>query len=784
MAYSETALKVYNKLYFRNGDNDDPHNVHARVAKFAALGDEEVEKRLLRWMDEGFMRPNTPTLMNAGYLPEPQTSACFVGDLRDDLRSILQFDMEAGLIYNKGSGIGANYGNLREINAPLSRGGESSGPFAFLRKHAMTGWAIKSGGAARRAAAMGMMYDDHPDILKWIEFKATNKDRIVINGEEVPLFDGVNLSVAASDAFMQAALAGQSWELRGVVNRQVKQIVDAKKMLRLIVENACKCGDPGIWFIDRANRDNTLPSLGRIDATNPCNEQALHPRMACALASINLAKFVTFDGDFAWGLFRSVIADVTTMQDNLIDISGYPTPDYKDMAVMTRPVGIGLMGLADALVLMGMPYDSNEGIEFAGYAAKYLTREVIKTSACLAKEKGVFPAYHENRDAVLNVASRFFEAFPFDSEWDNDLGFVEQWGLRNSQWTTIAPTGSIAISADCSQGMEPLFAISYGKRISDSNEVWQFVNPVFERLYKDKPWYAKALQEIAANHGSCENCPSIPDHVKNVFVVAHDIDWQDRIKMQAALQRGISNGISSTINLPAGATPEQVEEIYIEAWRAGLKGVTVYVDGCKSNQPVVFGGEQKPQEEEVVPVVEKAPELKRGEIVERPKILDGSTGSYRVGCGKLYITHSYLGDVPMEVFANPSSNGGGCHANIQALGIIISTAIRAGVDENIIREKLNRISCPACKGKNVDAKSCPAAIALAMKELGPPESCWDDLMDWDAIDDEPEVAKPDLKESKHTEPTSSQVVCPDCGMALTPAEGCWTCISCGFSRCS
>lgn len=1131
MAYSETALKVYKKLYFRPGDEDDPHKVHARVAKFAACGDVELEERLTRWMDEGYMRPNTPSLMNAGYLSEPQTAACYIGDLCDDLKSILNFDMEAALIYNKGSGIGGNYGNLREIGAPLSRSGESSGPFAFLRKLAMTGWAIKSGGSSRRAAHLGMMYDHHPNIVEWIEWKSKNKDRIVVDGEEVPLFDGVNLSVAASDAFMLAAGSNKDWELKGVVDGKIKKTVKADYLLDLMAKNACECGDPGIWFIDRANKDNTIPLSGRYESTNPCligstllfdgdrlsrvsapknifkswstglkkvvrvslsdgasiictpdhllqtydgdwveagaslkkkivrcngglrfytgpveiNQNAVlfgflfgdgyfsgrgkglsvkldetkEPRVAdmlksfgfhmqdsgafytslseicpsilcqsesemirqicqdkslpewlmtseasyvasflrglfaangcvigshrvalkttsrnlveqiqillslfgikayfttnrpseikwsngdyiskesfdlniadvtslirfstyigfleklksdrlsaiisirkssnckmptvvsvedagekevfdfsmmdgipfnnangiivhncgeisglarqaCSLASINLAKCVTKPHYsehpvFDWSEFDEVVFDTTTMLDNMLDISGYPTEKYKEMAVKSRPIGVGIMGLADALILLGIPYDSMEAYEFAAKVAKRLTANVIAQSAVLAEQKGPFDYFGENEGAVLKVASNFWN--------ENTAQFVKTrgHGLRNSQWTTIAPTGSISISADCSQGMEPLFAICYGKRISDSDEVWQFVNPVFERLYSKEPWYAKALNEIAENHGSCQGCPSVPKGVQYVFRVAHDIRWRDRIKMQAALQTGISNSISSTINLPAGTSPEEVKQIYIEAWRAGLKGITVYVDGCKSNQPVVFGGEKKeevkPVEKERLKPLDIAP-LKRGEIVERPKVLDGSTFCYRTGCGKTYISVNHLAGEIMEAFANPSA-GGGCQALIRGLSTIVSMAIRGGLDPALISNKLNKIICPSCRGKEVDVKSCPAAIAKAIQEFSKEHDDWEDD---DPVEDFMEGIEEPIQEEQyeaahnmdgyeidpsllavhdacsdgiHCVPAKNP--CPDCGAELMPAEGCFTCRVCGFSRCS
>lgn len=454
MKLSDNAIAVFKKLYYNPKENS-PEQVFRRVAKFVASAEETEEARKMfedvffKIMNSDIMRPNSPVMMNAGNIKKPVTSACFVGDMEDDLLSILDFDREAAIIYSHGSGIGINYGILRETNAPLSTSGRSSGPFAFMRKLAATAEAVKSGGRARRAAHLAMMFDDHPDVLEFIKIK----------GEPDNGLESMNLSVAASDKFMRSIKFDQYWQLNGVVDKKMKTAIKARDMFHMIAENAHKRGDPGIWFIDRANVDNTLPGMGRITSTNPCGEQSLLPRACCCLASINVAKFVK-DGEFNWSALDEAVVTTTRFLDNLINVSGFPTDEYAKMARRIRPIGIGMMGLADALVLLGLPYDSRSATIFSAELARQMTRSAIMESAQLAREKGAFEHYRENEHDVLSVAQKF--VVEDDIVW----GVIEEYGLRNSSWATVAPTGSISISADCSQGMEPFFAICYDKHLS------------------------------------------------------------------------------------------------------------------------------------------------------------------------------------------------------------------------------------------------------------------------------------------------------------------------------
>ena len=757
---SNNAIAVYKKLYLASVLNEtDPSEAHRRVARFAAsaepdkISSQEIEKVFFQMMEKNQFRANTPTMLNAGLHPKPQTSACFVGDLQDDMYSILDFDRDAAIIYKSGSGIGGNYGMLRETNANLSTGGRSSGPFAFLRKSAMTAHAVKSGGSSRRAAHMSMMTDTHPDLLKFITIKADSDEFVILpNGQKTPLFSAMNLSVAASDALMRAIKTNGKWDLIGVVDGQVKDTLPAKWLFEQIYEAAWKNGDPGIWFIDRANADNTVPSLGRIITSNPCGEQNLLPRQACSLGSINAAAFV-LDGVFNWPDFQVAVKAATRFLDNCIDLSGYPTPEYERMALETRPIGLGIMGFADALILMGLKYDSNEARIFAESLAKVLTSASIAESAILARQKGAFPLFDENRTAVLDVVSKFIHE-------DEVLEQIGKFGVRNSHWTTIAPTGTTSLSCDCSQGMEPLFAICYDKTLSDSREVWTFVNPIFEQKFSKYPWYPETIKKIAENHGSIAGL-DLPEEA-GVFVTAHDIHWKDRIDMQAALQKGISNAISSTINLPNSAAPSDIAQIYMYAWEKGLKGITVYRDGCKDDQPVSFGSKSKPTEPE------------RSKPVDRPKIRSGFTHEVKTGHGKVYLTVNCDDQGrPMEIFTNGGKNGSVNAANLEAMARLVSIALQEGVEPERLARTIENINDGTIAWdklietdeKTVPIISVPDAIGKVLRQFYcSTGSC------------------PETSPEPVPEPVNPTRRCETCNSPTYMHDGCEFCPNCG-SKC-
>jgi ribonucleoside-diphosphate reductase alpha chain len=535
MNYSENATNLFKKLYFKRDKDDNivedhPNQVFDRVAKGVS---EPLNKSklwysiFLSMMSEGYFRPCTPCMMNVGVHEDPQTAACFVGNLQDSLLSIFDFDKESGIIFSKGSGIGGNFGMLREEGALLSTGGRSSGPFAFLKKWAATADAVKSGGTSRRAAEMGMFIDTHPDLLKFITIK---------NGEDQQILKSMNLSIAATNDFMNAVINDKDWNLIGVKDGKIKSTHKAKDIYNRITQNAFDTGDPGLWFIDHANDTNGLiKQHGRMLSTNPCGEISGTAYFACALASINLVKFVRRDCSFDWEKFKEIVRQGITFLDAMISISGYPTENYKNKAQNVRPLGLGIMGLADMLCKMGLSYDSTPAYELCEKITRMLTNTAILTSIELGKVYGSFPDFEENKEKMVELCKRY----------DVNPELVTH--LRNCNWTTIAPTGSTSISCDCSPGMEPLFGITYTKNVVDSDEKWIFVNPIFEELYSKELWYEEAIEKIELNHGSCQEVTCVPKKVQKIWKTAHDIHWKERIEMQSHLQTGISNSISSCL---------------------------------------------------------------------------------------------------------------------------------------------------------------------------------------------------------------------------------------------
>jgi ribonucleoside-diphosphate reductase alpha chain len=746
MPYSENAINVFKKLYFRY-DETKPAEVFLRVANYVADGDEELAKQFLDMMNENIFRPNTPALMNCGVMKNPQTSACFVSGMDDSLVSILDMDREAALIFASGSGIGVNFSVLREKDAVLTSGGASSGPFAFIKKLAATADAVKSGGVSRRAAILIMFFDNHPDLMEFITLKDTTDQKTLRS---------MNLSIAISNDFMKAVQNDSDWELRGVVDNKVKSMHKARDIFNLIANNAFKSGDPGVWFIDTVNKDNSLiEEYGKMISTNPCGEISGLNYYACSLASINLTKFAKVSSkmnidSFDWEKFKIIVRLGVIFLDKMISVSGYPSPNYDEMAKAARPIGLGIMGLADLLCMLNIPYNSFAAYELSEKITRFMTKVAIETSIELAQEYGPCEAFENNQEGIRKLCSNF------------DVDLKEGQKVRNSNWTTIAPTGSISISADCSPGMEPLFGITYTKNIADSNEKWVFVNPLFENFYGKESWYAKAIKEIAENHGSCQGISCVPLDVQKVWKVAHDIKWQDRIEMQSHLQKGISNSISSTANLPSTATVEDIKDIYMMAWQKGLKGVTIYRDGSLEGQPVEFKQEKKEEKIDL--------------IRNRPKIRNGTTYTMETGHGSIHITiNKDLDGNVFELFAAGGKGGNVNAASLEAVGRLSSLALQKGAEITEVSKQLLGIS---------DGR-------VTWDKLHPDDDrTFSVLSIWDAIGQvlnrfyalkpqaKIDAGKPTVKPKQ-----LEQLRCPDCGADAFMKEGCVFCPNCG-SKCS
>jgi len=711
-----------------------------RVAKNVASADAKYEgqEEVARIEEEFFgvmaaleFLPNSPTLMNAG-ADLQQLSACFVLPVEDSMESIFEAVKNTALIHKSGGGTGFSFSRLRPRNdVVLSTRGISSGPVSFMTVFDAATDAIKQGGT-RRGANMGLLRVDHPDILDFITAK--NKENCLNN---------FNLSVGVTEKFMEAVEKDEEYDLLNPRTNDSIGNLKARKVFKLIVLMAWKNGEPGIVFLDRLNRDNPTPHLGRIESTNPCGEQPLLPYESCNLGSINLSCMVkTANGqaEVDFERLRNVIPIAVRFLDNVIDVNKYPIPEIEKMSRNTRKIGLGVMGFADMLLKLGIPYDSQDAIEVAERVMSFIQSESKKVSIELAKRKGVFPSF---KGSVCDSpgAPR----------------------VRNATTTTIAPTGTLSILADCSSGIEPLFAISYVKTVMDNTELPE-VNKVFGKVAKERGFYTEELAKAVAAKGSLKDIEGIPEDVKRVFVTAHDIAPEWHVRMQAAFQKHTDNAVSKTINFGRDAIVEDVENAYMLAYRLQCKGVTIYRDGSRERQVLTIGKEgRKPRG--------------RHTPRSRPLVTRGSTEKVGTGCGNLYVTVNEDEQGPFEVFARLGKTGGCAASQTEAISRLVSLALRSGIDIRSTLKQLKGIRCPQPLWDNgSQVLSCPDAIGKAIERFlerssRPRPGCVPPLDEHDSPAGTTEVAA--------TQP----LTCPDCGGNVEPEGGCVVCHFCGFSRC-
>lgn len=591
---TRNALKVLEKRYLKRDKNgnciETPQDMFRRVADTIASGDLEFGKtskdvqnlsdRFYNAITHRYFMPNSPTLMNAGR-DLGQLAACFVLPIDDSLESIFETIKNTALIHQSGGGTGFSFSRLRPKNSVVrSTMGVSSGPVSFMEVFNAATEAVKQGGT-RRGANMGILRVDHPDIIEFINCKSDNNK-----------LNNFNISVAITDKFMEAYLNGKDYDLINPQNNEIVGRMDAGAVFDLIIDSAWKNGEPGIVFIDKMNKDNPTPQIGKIESTNPCGEVPLLPYEACNLGSINLGLMVKEqDGEFVvnWDLLENTVRTAMRFLDNVIVVNNYPLPQISEMVQNNRKIGLGVMGWADMLMQMGIAYNSEEGTSLATDVMSFIDYVSKTESVELAKERGRFnnfegsiyekPHYFEDKFGSKNCAK------VTQKMWADLDSKVQKYGLRNATTTCIAPTGTISMIAGASGGIEPLFGLVFSRLIMDGTELLE-VNPVFEKYMKTHGLYTEDLMNKIAKYGSVAHIEELPDEVKRIFVTAHDISPYWHVKMQAAFQQFTDNAVSKTVNFIESATREDIKKTYILAYKNNLKGITVYRNNSRQFQPM------------------------------------------------------------------------------------------------------------------------------------------------------------------------------------------------------
>ena len=755
---TQNALTVLKKRYLKRDAQgnviEPPDDLFRRVAKNVAQADLPYEsKSSLSRTEEAFYNlmasldflPNSPTLMNAGRELQ-QLSACFVLPVGDSMDEIFDAVKQMALIQKSGGGTGFSFSRIRPKNDVVgSTKGISSGPVSFMRVFDAATETVKQGGT-RRGANMGILRIDHPDVLDFIECK---------EGEQH--FNNFNISMAVTDEFMQAVMKGGDYPLRNPRTNEVVKRLNAREVFDKIVYHAWTNGDPGIVFLDRINQDNPTPQVGSIESTNPCGEQPLLPYESCNLGSINLANMVK-GGAVDWERLARVAERAVHFLDNVIDMNRYTLLQIESMTKANRKIGLGVMGFADLLIQLGIPYDHPEALIIGEKVMALIQTHGRDASRALALKRGSFPN---------------FEGSVLKDRWD---------AMRNATVTTIAPTGTISIIAGASSGIEPIFALAFVRHVLDGKELLE-VNPLFEKMAREKGFYSEELMKKIAQRGHLQNLEEVPKEIRNLFVTAHEIAPEDHIRMQAAFQKHTDNAVSKTVNFPHEASVEDVAKVYQLAYELGCKGVTIYRDRSREKQVLYKGvsspGQERAKEEEAALPVDRRPKA-------RQDVIHGSTRKVRTGCGSLYVTVNEDGEGNLFEIFNQIGKAGGCAASqSEAIGRLASLALRSGIEAEDVIRQLKGISCHTPvwhrEGKIL---SCADAIGKAIdwhlqgkKDLLPVTYAERGV---------PPAETNVMTKASPSRSDSGSVflrgACPECGGPLFFEEGCAKCV-CGYSDC-
>lgn len=761
--WTNQALLILKERYLRKSPRgrilETPEGMLWRVAQEIAGVDREygrsgaeVNKEardFYRLMVERWFLPNSPTLMNAGLKNNLQYSACFVLPVEDSIKGIFEAVKRAAIIHQSGGGTGFSFSRLRPAKSLVRKsGGVASGPVSFMKIFDAATEQVKQGGR-RRGANMGILRVDHPDIKDFINCKLQGG------------ITNFNISVGATDEFMDAVIKKRQYWLRaqpgwpktdGKPYRGGEKIsqISAAEVFDQIVDAAWRTGDPGMIWLDRINNSpaNPVPEMGPIEATNPCGEQPLYPNEACNLGSINLGLMTKKVGrglGVDWERLEMVVRKAVHFLDNVIDVSPFPLPEIKEAVAANRRIGLGVMGWSDLLFQLRIPYDSRRAIGLAKKVMRFINRVAWDQSEKLAEWKGPFPNFKK---------SIYKEGRP----------------KRNATTTTIAPTGSISIIANCSSGIEPVFALAYTHRAND--RVLHFVNPYFKQALSRLKDREKILAWVK-ERGNLAQAKQVSENLKAVFKTAHEIDYQWHIKMQAAFQKYTDNAVSKTINLPNSASKEDVKKAYLLAYKLGCKGITVFRDGCRQEQVLTAGVKETKKEEK----------QEEWLVKPRPTVVKGTTYRVNTPVGTAFVTinHNGHGDQPLEVFINVGKAGSDVAADAEAIGRLISLCLRIsspGISPKrvaeLIIDQLEGIGGGSSVGFGKDrVRSLADGIAKVIKKHIE-ENGGQQNQEVKVVGEQPVLPQRGRQRD----------ICPSCGNAtLVFEEGCAKCAVCGFSKC-
>jgi ribonucleoside-diphosphate reductase alpha chain len=722
---TDNAKTILEKRYYAENDKK-PTEVFRRVAHNIALAEEKdnqliIEEQFFSVMSNLEFMPSSPCLMNAGAKHNlNQLSSCFILPLEDSMNGIYDALKWQALITKACGGTGFSFGKLRP-NGSLVKGiPVASGPVSFMKVFDTSTGAVKQG--RRRGANMGVLPVNHPDILEFIDCKNDNIS-----------FANFNISVAVTRKFMKAVKNNTDYDLINPQDNKVVGKLNAQMVWNRIFENAWKTGDPGIVYIDRCNDDNPVPHMGEILSGNPCNEYVFIPWGSCNLGSINLALCVK-NNKFDFDKIKRLVTIGIRFIDNMITMNELPLPQLKDMAMRTRPVGLGIMGWHEALIQLGIPYDSKKALDLADLMSGVIKEYSIEASKELAKERGVFP------------------------EWKDSIWGKRNIEVRNSTLVSLAPNGTISIICDTTGGIEPLFSVAFTRNVESMNDLkLNFVNKYFKQIASEKGFYSEELVNEIIKRGTIQGINEIPIDIQALFKTAQEISPENHVRMQAAWQKNVDLSISKTVNMPNDATVEDIKKVYELAYELGCKGVTIYRDGSKTNQPLISGSTSMSKNNQI--------KTKYIKPKKRPKRIPATVESYQVGCGKIYITVGGDKTGLVETFSNIGGNGV-CLGYSEGLSRMISLALRSGIDPEDIIDQLHTVKCPNCKGKKSEVKSCPDAFSKAIEKT---------MRDLNLLDKEEQKIK--VKDQ-------TQVLCPECGQQLIFSEGCNICGNCGYSKCN